>query len=355
MGVIWAVIVAGLNPALAQPVPGSAPAISIGFEEQEGYFFESAITRVEGWSASGEADGVIIGEAPFSGEQSLRVEANEGPVEVGYRTGGLPESGVRFIKAAIRPAPLERSGATARLDLWGSEIGFILSEDRTVKLSLRGDAAGEAESLRLATPVQVDGEGRGTHWLAVLIRQDLAAATWDLFLEGMPVAINLPMAEGADSLGIVVGPYEAIGLDGIGIGSENPLFIDSDGDGMPDAYEVAHRLNPHADDRNSDRDGDGIRNIDEYLAGSSPDVAGAGTVAQIIYVDNASGRDSNSGQFSHGVGAGGPKFSIKAAMAAAQSGAVIVVLPGTGTYHEGSRSAKGKRLTIRTVKPVIIK
>lgn len=49
---------------------------------------------------------------------------------------------------------------------------------------------------------------------------------------------------------------------------------DSDGDGMPDAWESAHQLNPYLPDAASDADGDGWLNLDEYLLGLDPqDVA----------------------------------------------------------------------------------
>jgi hypothetical protein len=41
---------------------------------------------------------------------------------------------------------------------------------------------------------------------------------------------------------------------------------DLDGDGMPDAWELEHRLNPNdAADRNDDRDEDGYTNLEEFL------------------------------------------------------------------------------------------
>lgn len=46
--------------------------------------------------------------------------------------------------------------------------------------------------------------------------------------------------------------------------------LDSDGDGMPDNYELAVGLNPFLNDANTDPDGDGLTNLQEFNAGSSP-------------------------------------------------------------------------------------
>jgi hypothetical protein len=46
---------------------------------------------------------------------------------------------------------------------------------------------------------------------------------------------------------------------------------DTDGDGMPDSWEVAHGLNPNdPSDASRDDDGDGFTNLQEYLAGTDP-------------------------------------------------------------------------------------
>ena len=97
-----------------------------------------------------------------------------------------------------------------------------------------------------------------------------------------------------------------------------------------------------------------MSNLEEFRRGRAPGLSGFGN-ARYLYVDNARGSDASSGALSYPAGAGGPKASIKAAMATARSGDVIVVLPGRGTYEEGSRSAHGKALTIKTVGKVTIK
>ena len=45
---------------------------------------------------------------------------------------------------------------------------------------------------------------------------------------------------------------------------------DSDGDGMPNAFEVLHGLEPFVDDASDDADGDSLSNLQEYLAGTLP-------------------------------------------------------------------------------------
>ena len=49
------------------------------------------------------------------------------------------------------------------------------------------------------------------------------------------------------------------------------LFLDSDGDGIPDWWEIAHGLDPYnPNDALLDNDGDGLSNRAEYLAGTDP-------------------------------------------------------------------------------------
>lgn len=55
-------------------------------------------------------------------------------------------------------------------------------------------------------------------------------------------------------------------------GSEPPN-PDKDGDGMLDAWETAHGLNPAANDAQGDADADGLKNIDEFQLGTDPQSA----------------------------------------------------------------------------------
>jgi hypothetical protein len=80
--------------------------------------------------------------------------------------------------------------------------------------------------------------------------------------------------------GLGAGRHElvALGTDGSGKSlASGPVTIevqgeaDTDGDGMPDGWEVTHGLVVGIDDSQGDGDGDGMVNIDEYVAGTLPD------------------------------------------------------------------------------------
>ena len=67
--------------------------------------------------------------------------------------------------------------------------------------------------------------------------------------------------------------YEASGLSSLFALRTRRLIVDTDGDGMPDIYELAHGLDPARNDADEDGDSDGRTNMEEFNAGTNPSVA----------------------------------------------------------------------------------
>ncbi len=295
-----------------------------------------------GWSG----DGAISEDEAAEGKQSLKLAPGQ---SVSHPASF--SDGVSFWDFYSLPDFGDSSEVT--LNVAGAEIGFTRVEGAG-RITV---SSGASSQTLLQTYSLLPNSGSVESWIRITVRIDWKQRIWDLFVDGRPVVASIKLSDGSGFSwkGTGTGPSY---LDAIDERRENPIFKDTDLDGMPDAEEVANGMNPFINDREADVDGDGIKNVDEIFSSLSAlnERTSVSTVSgKHLFVDNLSGDDSFSGRVSYPTGYDGPKRTLKAAMSAAPTGAVIYVLKGKGIYEEGSRGELGKELTIKVVDEVTIK
>jgi len=128
----------------------------------------------------------------------------------------------------------------------------------------------------------------------------------------------------------------------IDIGSDE--FLDTDGDGQPDWWERKYFGDPNAANPNEDRDGDQLKNLDEFeLYSSNP-------YGQLYFVSDTFGNNSYNGHAPSPQGGDvGPKKTIQGGLDEAGDGDTVLVLPG-GTYSGAGNyelDYGGKSLIVR--------
>ena len=220
-----------------------------------------------------------------SGAQALVLGASGSSLVQVKRATPLAPEGVAFAGVALRLGPVSAgdaavaSGEGAVL-VEGLRLAFLSASSGLARWHYWSPAASTWQSAGPLIAVGAE-DGLAKDWTRLQLRRDRGSrAEADLWINGKPVAVQIPLDLSASGFQVRAAARAASYVDELAFSDAQPLFSDGDRDGMPDSWEFAYAgsatpsgaalLQPAVDDRAADPDGDGVNNIREYLAGSNP-------------------------------------------------------------------------------------
>ena len=105
-------------------------------------------------------------------------------------------------------------------------------------------------------------------WTRCTMMLDYSSRRWDMYVDGVIVGEGLSMRGNAAA-------FSSIEMSGSGVAdnllvtTERPLGLSSDGDELPDEWEIGH-FGDLSHDGSADSDGDGMSDLVEFRAGTDP-------------------------------------------------------------------------------------
>lgn len=154
---------------------------------------------------------------------------------------------------------------------WVSRATVKLSQPASVRLFLSvSDSAGSKDVLLAERVVRATNQAVQVQGVSPIAWQGVLSRA-RLYLEVGQLAEGVFPDYTLDDL-LIDTDRDADGLSDSeeALRSTDAAKADTDGDGMPDAWEVTHGLNPLLNDGSTDADGDGYTNVQEYWAASAP-------------------------------------------------------------------------------------
>jgi len=181
---------------------------------------------------------------------------------------------VNYVGNYIRPGP--SSKATTPIHVGGpSQLSFYIRDN-----VFEGHDSFTTDNSTFFDPVMIDGKRQleivSQPFDAPLVQTSSARDAYTAVLAS--VGASLPRRDSVDAriinevksgTGSIIDSQEQVG-SWPELKSTTPP-VDTDEDGMPDAWERKFGLNPHdASDGSKDKDGDGYTNLEEYLNNTNP-------------------------------------------------------------------------------------
>jgi len=243
------------------------------FEVAEGYTATSLNNQL-GWLVpTGSA--AISPTGAMHGTQSVTLNAQSPACEVDQEFGSLPPNPtIVYADLFAKPVAGVDYVTSTLLDVDSARVAFVKIGSIGQFAALDGDGLGSGTWKNVGPAVALDVTAAASTWQRITIRLNYTTRTWDIYINSAMIAADLKFRLNTASyfswLSMKGHTAAAVQLDDIYVGASNPLFTDSNNNGIDDAWELAHNLSLNPDSRYGDPDGDGLNNLTEFLLGSNP-------------------------------------------------------------------------------------
>ncbi len=277
--------------AVTNPPPPALPYFT-SFEAANGYAL-GGLGGQDGWTARGSA--LVTDAFAFDGLRSVALAGGAPPAQAVHEFPPYDGRPIVFVDFYTRPVAGLTPASAGLFESDFGQVAFVQNGLRGEFFVLNGDGIGNATWQPTGFTLPIGSDGQANVWIRLTLRADFGRQRWDLYVGGaMLVADRRFVTNTSTQLTRLAFNGPAIGtlaFDDLFAGFENPIFADADRDGIDDAWELGNGMDITVDDRQLDRDGDGLTNLAEYLLGTRANVADTDGDGVADGIELAAGRD----------------------------------------------------------------
>lgn len=227
-----------------------------------------------------EAPGVVAG--PLHGQRGWRA-TRPGAAVVQTRTAHAGKAALTLVGDGFDddgggPVFVERAVTNAGRVVW-VDAWQLAQAAQPAALAAPADFAGCYCFAADGAVLMLDGGAWRTNavravrlgaWVRATLRLDYPNRLWDLYVDGVLAGRGLRMGGGSAAFrGIGAAGDGETALDDVAISERRPFGLSSDGDELPDEWEIRH-FGTLARDGTGDADGDGLSDLDEFRHRTNP-------------------------------------------------------------------------------------
>jgi len=239
--------------------------LKIGFEQSEGYTVGKPLPK-DIWMASESGVAVTVGEAPDGG-QSIEICGESAWVAISEPVFASRE--VSFLAISVKPVVAKDVENSLQIDTGGIVIGFAGNGETGRVLASDQLESGSVEWRSLGYEFALNQDGQSNSWLRLVLRRDAASNIYDVYVGQNLVGADLRLISERNSIGLtaVGGIGGSASLDNVAATNWNPLFEDSDSDGISDLFERRNGFDPSVNDRDWQSGTSGLTNLELFMSG----------------------------------------------------------------------------------------